>query len=57
MTHFGQTFKSRISHWVAQNIAEVKPEEIDASGQDALDVQLIIEAAIESWETGKVIDL
>ncbi len=57
MTHFGQTFKSRISRWVEQNIAEVAPEEIDASGQDALDVQLIIEAAIESWDTGKVIDL
>lgn len=57
MTHFGQTFKSRISRWVEQNIAEVTPEEIDASGQDALDVQLIIEAAIESWDTGKVIDL
>lgn len=57
MTHFGQTFKSRISHWVEQNIAEVAPEDIDASGQDALDVQLIIEAAIESWDTGKVIEL
>jgi predicted dehydrogenase len=57
MTHFGQTFKSRISRWVEQNIAEVAPEDIDASGQDALDVQLIIEAAIESWDTGKVIDL
>lgn len=57
MTHFGQTFKSRISRWVEQNIAEVAPEDVDASGKDALDVQLIIEAAIESWDTGKVIDL
>jgi predicted dehydrogenase len=57
MTHFGQTFKSRISRWVEQNIAEVTPEDVDASGKDALDVQLIIEAAIESWDTGKVIDL
>jgi predicted dehydrogenase len=57
MSHFGQTFKSRISRWVEQNIAQVAPEEIDASGQDGLDVQIIIEAAIESWETGKVIDL
>lgn len=57
MSHFGQTFKSRITRWVEQNIAQVAPEEIDASGQDGLDVQIIIEAAIESWETGKVIDL
>jgi predicted dehydrogenase len=57
MTHFGQTFKSRISRWVEQNIEQVEPEDVDASGQDALDVQKIIEAAIESWETGKVVDL
>lgn len=57
MTHFSQTFKSRISRWVEQNIEQVAPEDVDASGQDALDVQNIIEGAIESWETGKVIDL
>lgn len=57
MSHFGQTFKSRISVWVEQNIAGVAPEDIDASGEDALKVQQIIEACIESWETGKVIDL
>lgn len=57
MTHFSQTFKSRISRWIEQNIAEVSPEEIDASGADALHVQRIIEAAIESWDTGKVVDL
>lgn len=57
MSHFGETFKSRISVWIEQNIAQVAPEDINASGQDALDVQQIIEAAIESWDTGKVIDL
>jgi predicted dehydrogenase len=57
MSHFSQTFKSRISVWVEQNIAGVAPENIDASGEDALKVQRIIEACIESWETGKVIDL
>lgn len=57
MTHFSQTFKSRITHWVEQNIAQVAPEDVDASGKDALDVQRIIEGAIESWDTGKVIDL
>lgn len=57
MSHFSQTFKSRISRWVEQNIAEVHPDDIDASGEDGLKVQNIIEAAIESWETGKVIEL
>ena len=57
MSHFGQTFMSRISHWVDQNLAGVAPEKIDASGADALKVQRVIEAAIESWDTGKVVNL
>ena len=57
MSHFSQTFFSRISHWVEQNLANVPPEKIDASGADALRVQRVIEATIESWETGKVISL
>ena len=57
MTHFSQTFKSRISRWIEQNAAQAAPNEIDASGADALNVQRVIEAAIESWDTGKVIEL
>ncbi len=57
MTHFSQTFKSRISRWIEQNVAQVAPDEIDASGADALRVQRTIEAAIESWHSGKVIEL
>jgi hypothetical protein len=55
MMHFNETFGSRISTWIAQNLEQVKPEEVDASGADALKVQLIIEAAIKSWETGEII--
>jgi len=57
MTHFSQTFKSRIARWVEQNMADVALNEVDASGEDALKVQTIIEAAIESWETGAVVEL
>jgi predicted dehydrogenase len=57
MKHFGETFGSRIKKWIEQNLQKVAPEEIDASGEDALKVQLIIEAAIQSWETGEVINL
>lgn len=57
MKHFGETFGSRIGHWIAQNKAGVAPDQVDASGEDALKVQTIIEAAIESWDTGKVIEL
>ncbi len=57
MSHFSQTFQSRISHWVDQNLARVAPDKIDASGEDALRVQRVIEAAIESWDKGKVVAL
>ncbi len=57
MKSFGETFGSRIAVWIDQNIKKVKPEEIDGSGEDALKAQLVIEAAIESWETGQVVTL
>jgi len=57
MMSFNETFGSRIGKWVEQNLARVRPEEIDASGEDALKVQLIIEACIESWQTGQVVSL
>jgi predicted dehydrogenase len=57
MMGFNETFDSRIGRWVEQNIQKVKPEEIDASGEDALRVQTIIEAIIESWEKGAVVTL
>jgi predicted dehydrogenase len=57
MKHFSETFESRINVWIEQNLQQADPQEIDASGEDGLKVQLIIEAAIESWETGHVITL
>ncbi len=57
MKHFSETFDSRIAHWIEQNKLGVAPEAIDGSGDDALKVQIVIEAAIESWDTGKVIKL
>jgi predicted dehydrogenase len=57
MMSFGETFSSRIGKWVEQNVERVPPAQIDASGADALHVQHIIEAIIESWETGSVVNL
>ena len=57
MHKFPETFDSRIARWIEQNKQGAAPEEIDASGEDALKVQTIIEAAIESWDTGKVVEL
>ena len=54
---FMETFKSRINRWINQNTDGVSPEEIDGSAVDALKAQLVIEAAIASWETGQVIDV
>lgn len=57
MRSFSETFKSRIGAWVDQLDAGAAYDQIDASGEDALKVQLIIEGAITSWETGTVVEL
>ncbi len=57
MMAFPETFQARITRWIEQNQEKVNPEDIDASGVDGLRVQTIIEAAIESWETGQVISV
>ena len=57
MMSFGETFESRITRWIDQNIEGADPADIDGSGEDALKSQLIIEAAIESWERGMVVDI
>ena len=57
MMSFGETFHSRINRWIDQNVAGARPDEIDASGKDALKAQRIIEACIESWQTGTVVTL
>jgi predicted dehydrogenase len=57
MMGFSETFGSRIGRWVEQNLAQVEPDAIDGSGSEALKAQLVIEAAIESWEKGTEVTL
>ena len=57
MQHFDETFDSRIGVWLDQLEEGVAHDQIEASGEDALRVQLIIEACIQSWETGKVVSM
>jgi predicted dehydrogenase len=57
MRSFGETFKSRISAWIEQLEAGTAFDQIDGSGEDALKAQLIIEAAIQSWEKGQIVEL
>ena len=52
-----ETFPSRIGAWIDDLRKKTPPEEIDGKGEDALKVQLIIEAAIKSWDKGKVISV
>jgi predicted dehydrogenase len=57
MMGFGETFKSRITHWVDQIIAKTPADKIEASGLEGLKAQFVIEAAIKSFETGTIVDV
>lgn len=57
MTGFGDTFHTRITRWIEQISAGVNPKDIDASGEDGLAAQEIIEAAIRSWQEGVVTEV
>ena len=57
MKSFGETFQSRINQWIEDLRKKVKPDKVDGKGEDALKAQLIIEAAVKSWETNKVVTL
>ncbi|MDN4522976.1 Gfo/Idh/MocA family protein [Fictibacillus fluitans] len=57
MGSFSETFKSRIDHFIDQLRSGATYDEISGSGEDALKAQMIIEAAIESWETGQIVEV
>ena len=57
MLGFPETFGSRITRWVEQNLEAAAPEDVDARAEDALKGQLIIEAAIDSWENDSVVTI
>lgn len=57
MRSFGETFQSRIDAWVNDLLNQTPPDQVDAKAEDALKVQRIIEAAIESFEQEKVVTL
>ena len=55
MESFNDTFQSRIDQWIEDLRNKVPPEQVDGKAEDALKVQLIIEAAIESWANDSVV--
>jgi predicted dehydrogenase len=54
---FNDTFRDRIHKFLEQVTHGAKPEEIDGSGADALAAQKVLQAAIESLETGTVVQV
>jgi len=57
MMGFGETFQARIDAWIADLVKKTPIDEVDGKAQDALAAQLVIEAAIQSWETDTVVTL
>lgn len=57
MKGFGETFSSRIQAWLEDLKNRTAPDQVDGKAEDALKAQLIIEAAITSWEQGQVVTL
>ncbi len=57
MGGFEDTFRNRIHAFLEQIAAGVRPEEIDGSGADGLAAQKVLAAAIESIQTGRVIEV
>ena len=54
---FDDTFRERIHTFVKQVSEGAAPAEIDGSGADGLAAQKVIAAAIESLDTGRVVEL
>jgi predicted dehydrogenase len=57
LARFEDTFTSRIHRFLEQVSGGVAPDEIEASGADGLAAQVVIAAAIESLETGTVVQV
>lgn len=57
MRSFSETFGARIGRWVEQVDGGATPEEIEASGADALAAQEVIEAAISSFNDQRVVEV
>lgn len=54
---FEDTFRDRIHRFLEQVTAGTPPTEIDGTGSDGLAAQKVLQAAIESIETGKIVSV
>lgn len=55
MQSFPDTFPARIGAWIDDLRQKTPADQVDGKAEDALKVQLVIEAAIKSWDTGTVV--
>ena len=54
---FEDTFRNRIHRFLEQVESKTPPDQIDASGADGLAAQKVLQAAIDSLETGTIVKL
>ena len=54
---FEDTFQDRIHRFLEQVSGGARPDEIDGSGTDGLAIQKVLQAAIDSLETGTIVCL
>jgi UDP-N-acetylglucosamine 3-dehydrogenase len=57
MTSFSETLPARLDRWIEQLAAGAAPEEIEGSGEEGLRAHAVVEAAIRSHETGRVVEV
>lgn len=57
ITDFEDTFRNRIESFLEQVAKGTRPEDIDGSGADGLAAQKVLDAAVRSVESGRVITL
>jgi len=57
ITDFEDTFRNRIESFLEQVANGTRPEDIDGSGADGLAAQKVLDAAVRSVESGRVIAL
>lgn len=55
--NFGDTFKNRIHRFLEQVGGNVRPDQIEGSGHEALRAQEVIEAAIRSFHDGAIVEI
>ncbi len=55
MQSFPDTFASRIAAWVDDLRKGTPPDQVDGKAEDALKVQLVIEACIQSWLEKRIV--